>query len=136
MASANLPAMSNQTSSGWSDGGAGDRAWQGDVLSSIRWGPQPTLARVTEGMVVVVEDNVRAGGVGDAVARDLSDAGIDRPVRTYGVPGRFLDHGSRAEVLAEAGLTAADVAREVVGQVARLDESVASGDATEDQLRK
>src|SRR6478735_2309139 len=71
-------------------------------------------------LVVVVEDNVRAGGVGDAVARSLNDAGVTTPLRTYGVPGRFLAHGSRAEVLAEAGLTAPDVARDVVAHVARL----------------
>ena len=68
-------------------------------------------------LVVVVEDNVRAGGVGDAVARRLADAGVHTPVRGFGVPERFLAHGTRAEVLTAAGLTAADVAREVIAAV-------------------
>ena len=72
-------------------------------------------------LVVVVEDNVRAGGVGDGVARAMQDASVTVPVRTYGVPGRFLEHGSRAEVLADAGLTAPDIAREVIGTIAALD---------------
>ena len=40
------------------------------------------------------------------------------PLRDIGVPQRFHDHGERAEVLAEAGLTAQDVARKVTEWVA------------------
>ncbi|MFF4750372.1 1-deoxy-D-xylulose-5-phosphate synthase [Streptomyces sp. NPDC002514] len=72
-------------------------------------------------VVVTVEDNSRVGGVGSAVAQALRDAGVDVPLRDFGIPPRFLDHASRAEVLAEIGLTAPDVARQVTGVVARLD---------------
>ena len=37
-----------------------------------------------------------------------------------GVPQRFLDHASRAEVLGEVGLTDQNVARQVTGWVAAL----------------
>jgi 1-deoxy-D-xylulose-5-phosphate synthase len=43
------------------------------------------------------------------------------PLRDFGIPPRFLDHASRAEVLAEIGLTAPDIARQVTGLVAKLD---------------
>ncbi|MGW9440968.1 1-deoxy-D-xylulose-5-phosphate synthase [Streptomyces sp. NPDC055607] len=72
-------------------------------------------------VVVTVEDNSRVGGVGSAVAQALRDAGVDVPLRDFGIPPRFLDHASRAEVLAEIGLTAPDVARQVTGLVSRLD---------------
>ncbi|NJQ01071.1 1-deoxy-D-xylulose-5-phosphate synthase [Streptomyces sp. PLAI1-29] len=72
-------------------------------------------------VVVTVEDNGRAGGVGSAVAQALRDAGVDVPLRDYGIPQRFLDHASRKEVLAEIGLTAPDIARQVTGLVAKLD---------------
>ncbi|WP_310718067.1 1-deoxy-D-xylulose-5-phosphate synthase [Streptomyces lydicus] len=72
-------------------------------------------------VVITVEDNSRAGGVGSAVAQSLRDAGVDLPLRDFGIPERFLDHASRAEVMAEIGLTAPDIARQVTGLVAKID---------------
>ncbi|EXU64415.1 1-deoxy-D-xylulose-5-phosphate synthase [Streptomyces sp. PRh5] len=71
-------------------------------------------------VVVTVEDNSRVGGVGSAVAQALRDSGVDMPVRDFGIPPRFLDHASRKEVMAEIGLTAPDIARQVTGLVARI----------------
>lgn len=72
-------------------------------------------------VVVTVEDNCRSGGVGSAVAQALRDANVDVPLRDFGIPERFLDHGSRADVMADIGLTAPDIARQVTGLVAKLD---------------
>ncbi|WKX73073.1 1-deoxy-D-xylulose-5-phosphate synthase [Streptomyces sp. XD-27] len=72
-------------------------------------------------VVVTVEDNSRVGGVGSAVSQALRDAGVDVPLRDFGIPPRFLDHASRKEVMAEIGLTAPDIARQVTGLVARID---------------
>jgi 1-deoxy-D-xylulose-5-phosphate synthase len=72
-------------------------------------------------LVVTVEDNSRVSGVGARVSQALRAAGVDVPTRDLGIPPAFLEHGSRAEVLAEAGLTAQDVAREVVELVAGLE---------------
>jgi 1-deoxy-D-xylulose-5-phosphate synthase len=71
-------------------------------------------------LVVTVEDNGRAGGFGDAVARLLRDAGADTPVRTFGLPQEFLGHGKREEILADAGLVPQHLAREITEAVARL----------------
>ncbi|MGP4000308.1 1-deoxy-D-xylulose-5-phosphate synthase [Streptomyces sp. 8N706] len=71
-------------------------------------------------VVVTVEDNSRVGGVGSAIAQALRDAGVDVPLRDFGIPARFLDHASRKEVMAEIGLTAPDIARQVTGLVAKL----------------
>ncbi|MFJ5233901.1 1-deoxy-D-xylulose-5-phosphate synthase [Kitasatospora sp. NPDC088391] len=61
-------------------------------------------------LVVTVEDNGRAGGVGSAIAQALRDADVDVPLRDFGIPQEFLDHASRAEILEEIGLTAPVVA--------------------------
>ncbi|MFE2417639.1 1-deoxy-D-xylulose-5-phosphate synthase [Streptomyces hokutonensis] len=72
-------------------------------------------------VVVTVEDNSRVGGVGSSIAQALRDAGVDVPLRDFGIPPRFLDHASRAEVMTEIGLTAPDIGRQVTGLVSKLD---------------
>jgi len=69
-------------------------------------------------LVVTVEDNGRAGGFGDAVARLLRDHDVDVPVKTFGLPQEFLAHGTRDEVLADAGLTPQNLARQITEAVA------------------
>ena len=68
-------------------------------------------------MVVVVEDGMRAGGVGSAVRDLLGASGTDTPVRTFGVPERFLDHGKRADILTECGLTPQDISRSIIEDI-------------------
>ncbi|MFI1963076.1 1-deoxy-D-xylulose-5-phosphate synthase [Streptomyces pathocidini] len=69
-------------------------------------------------LVAVVEDNSRTGGVGSAVAQALRDADVDVPLRDFGIPARFLDHGKRAEVLADIGLTPAEIAGRISASLA------------------
>lgn len=71
-------------------------------------------------LVVTVEDGGRSGGLGSLVTRALQDADSDVPVRTMGLPQQFFEHGTRGQVLADAGLTEQDVARRVVEWAARL----------------
>ncbi|MEU5821326.1 1-deoxy-D-xylulose-5-phosphate synthase [Streptomyces sp. KhCrAH-43] len=78
-------------------------------------------------VVVTVEDNSRAGGVGSAISQALRDADVDVPLRDFGIPPVFLDHASRKEVMAEIGLTAPDIARQVTGLVAKLDGRYSTG---------
>jgi 1-deoxy-D-xylulose-5-phosphate synthase len=72
-------------------------------------------------LVVTVEDGLLAGGVGSALALAMRAAGVDTPLRDHGIPSRFLEHGTRAEVLTAIGLTAQDVSRSVVETIAGLD---------------
>ena len=71
-------------------------------------------------LVVTVEDGVR-GGVGDALARALRDVQVPTPVRDLAVPPDWHPHGTRAQILADLGLTAQDVARDVIEAVSRLE---------------
>jgi 1-deoxy-D-xylulose-5-phosphate synthase len=70
-------------------------------------------------LVAVVEDNGRAGGFGDAVARLLRDHDVDVPVKTFGLPQEFLAHGQREEILERAGLSPQHLARQLTEAVAR-----------------
>ena len=71
-------------------------------------------------LVVTVEDNGRVGGVGATVAQALRDAGVDVPLRDFGIPQEFLDHASRNEILEQIGLTGPAIAERVAGVVAKV----------------
>jgi 1-deoxy-D-xylulose-5-phosphate synthase len=83
---------------------------------------------VAHKVVVTLEDNGVAGGVGSAVAASLRRNEIDVPCRDVGLPQQFFDHASRGEVLADAGLTDQDVARRITGWVAALSRDDAGRD--------
>jgi 1-deoxy-D-xylulose-5-phosphate synthase len=74
-------------------------------------------------LVVVVEDGIRTGGVGGAVAQRLRDAGVPTPVHEIGVEPGWHPHGSRGEILADMGLTGQDLAHQVTGWISQLDAS-------------
>ncbi len=81
----------------------------------------PALPRLAAAhrVVAVVEDNGRAGGVGCAVAQALRDADVDVPLRDFGIPAAFLPHAKRSEVLADLGLTPAEIAARVADTLIR-----------------
>jgi 1-deoxy-D-xylulose-5-phosphate synthase len=81
------------------------------------------LARAHK-LVVTLEDNGVAGGIGSAVSASLRRAEIDVPCRDVGVPQEFQEHASRSEILMSIGLTDQDIARQVTGWVAALGSSV------------
>ncbi len=98
----------------------------------------PALSALAAGhrLVVVVEDGGCVGGVGDSVARLLRDDGIHSPLRTFGVPQRFLGHAKRGRLLDEVGLSAQRIAQEIVEWVARQQEAESETEVTDNQLRE
>jgi 1-deoxy-D-xylulose-5-phosphate synthase len=63
----------------------------------------------THGMLVTVEDNAIAGGAGSAVAELLATQNIQVDILHLGLPDVFLEHASREQLLAEAGIDAAGI---------------------------
>ena len=58
----------------------------------------------THRAVVTVEENVVAGGAGSAIDECLATNGHTLPILNLGIPDRFIEHGSREDCLALAGL--------------------------------
>ncbi len=96
----------------------------GATVADPRWvkpvAPDVVALAARHRIVVTVEDNVRVGGAGSAIAQALRDAGVDTPLRDLGIPARFLEHAKRAEALAEIGLTPQGIVDQVVGALAPL----------------
>ena len=68
-------------------------------------------------LVVSIEDGIRVGGIGTRIRQDLRAAGVDTALTELGLPDEFLEHGMRAEILEEVGLTPQRIARDLVAQV-------------------
>jgi 1-deoxy-D-xylulose-5-phosphate synthase len=76
-------------------------------------------------LVVVLEDGLVSGGIGSAVSQHLISANISTPVHPVGIPLEFIPHSKRAEIFADLGITAENLARRLsvwrsVDQAGRL----------------
>jgi 1-deoxy-D-xylulose-5-phosphate synthase len=63
----------------------------------------------THDVFVTVEENVLAGGAGEAVNRFLQSQKILMPVLNLGLPDYFVEQGTREECLTECGLDASGI---------------------------
>ena len=93
----------------------------GATVVDPRW-VVPVAASLTElaaahRLVITIEDGIRVGGIGTRIRQVLREAGVDTAVDELGLPDEFIDHASRDQILADAGLTAAKIAQDVVAQV-------------------
>jgi 1-deoxy-D-xylulose-5-phosphate synthase len=68
-------------------------------------------------LVISLEDGVRVAGIGTRIRQDLRSAGVDTAVDELGLPDEFIEHATREEILEDAGLTSAAIARDVIAQV-------------------
>jgi transketolase len=69
----------------------------------------PLLAAA--GPVLVAEEHIRPGGLGEALARLMLEAGVAAPFRALAIPAAFPERClDRGELLAAAGLDAAGIA--------------------------
>ncbi|WP_035718822.1 1-deoxy-D-xylulose-5-phosphate synthase [Gordonia shandongensis] len=85
-----------------------DPRWVLPVPASV------TTTAADHRLVMTLEDGGVQGGVGAAVARAIADDDIGVPVLQRGIPQRFVEHASRESLLAQFGLTAPELAGEIV----------------------
>jgi len=63
----------------------------------------------SHGTLVTLEDNALMGGAGSAVGECLAAHRVLIPLLNLGIPDHYIEHGSREECLAAAGLDAASI---------------------------
>ncbi|PID68090.1 MAG: 1-deoxy-D-xylulose-5-phosphate synthase [Flavobacteriia bacterium] len=69
--------------------------------------------------IVTVEDGVKSGGFGSAVLEYALAGGYDKTgIDIFGIPDQFMDHGTTAEIKAEAGLDEANLERFLASLIA------------------
>ena len=63
--------------------------------------------------IIIVEDGVLRGGVGEAVVKCLSENGYRGEVRTLGIEDKFIEHGTPAELYSICGFDAEGIKRNI-----------------------
>ena len=71
--------------------------------------------------LVTLEENTVAGGAGSAVNEYLASQGMTVNTLNLGLPDRFVEHGSREQLLAECGLDAAGIEASIRARLAAFD---------------
>jgi 1-deoxy-D-xylulose-5-phosphate synthase len=66
-------------------------------------------------LVVVLEDGLVSGGIGNAVSAHLASVNISTPVHAIGIPLEFIPHSTRSEIFNDLGITSANLARKLAG---------------------
>ncbi|MGL6235674.1 MAG: 1-deoxy-D-xylulose-5-phosphate synthase [Segniliparus sp.] len=89
--------------------------------------PESVLELAAEHAVVVtLEDSGERGGVGSTLSQTLRARDVDVPCRDIALPQRFYAHGTRAQVLEEAGITVDALVDKVSGWAEKYTGSRAS----------
>ena len=89
---------------------------------------QEVVARAVRecGFVITVEEGTLLGGFGSAVLEAAADQGLDTSrIRRLGIPDQFIEHGERAELLADLQLDAPGIAHACRDMAQRVDQSPA-----------
>ncbi|MDY5364167.1 1-deoxy-D-xylulose-5-phosphate synthase [Mitsuokella jalaludinii] len=77
----------------------------------------------TKRLLITAEENVLAGGFGSAVAEYLADHGIEVPLLRFGIPDRFIEQGTRRELLSLCGLQPDEMAERIRERLSQMDEN-------------
>ena len=71
-------------------------------------------------LLVTVDENVIAGGAGSAVNEVLAARGIVQSITNIGLPDRLLQHGSREDMLTDAGLTSEGIEASIRAYIKKI----------------
>ena len=84
-----------------------------DVRSCAPLDPAMIAAAATHELVVTVEDGVRDGGIGLAIADRVWQAAPGTRVVSLGLPCRFIAHGEAPQIITQLGLDADGIERTI-----------------------
>jgi len=91
----------------------GVRAEVLDPVWALPVADELVAALAGRGLVVTIEDGVDTGGIGQALAVKLADAGSAARVIRCAIPAAYIPQGSRSELLAGLGLTVPQITARV-----------------------
>lgn len=72
------------------------------------------------GLLVTIEENAISGGAGSSITELLMQEAVIKPVLNLGLPDRWVDQGSPAQLLHECGLDAEGIEASIKAYLAKL----------------
>lgn len=76
----------------------------------------------THDVLVTIEENVIPGGAGMGVVEVLNEHLVSIPTLTLGLPDRFIEQGTREEVLTDAGLDAPGIRASIEAYLKKIEQ--------------
>lgn len=71
----------------------------------------------THSLIVTLEENVAAGGYGEAIAAFMKRENLDNALYTVAIPDRFIEHGSVDQLRQEIGMDAPAIVKGILERV-------------------
>ncbi|PIE34494.1 MAG: 1-deoxy-D-xylulose-5-phosphate synthase [Ilumatobacter coccineus] len=90
------------------DDGIATTVW--DVRSCAPLDPEMVADAARFSAVITVEDGIRDGGIGMAIADHITKIDPTTRIEVLGIPTRFIPHGDPAQIFADLGLDARSIA--------------------------
>jgi 1-deoxy-D-xylulose-5-phosphate synthase len=81
-------------------------------------------------LVAVVEENSLIGGFGSGVLEVAAELGVGTPIVRYGLPDKFVTHGSMKRLLADCGLDANGIAFSINKKLDEIDSNANRGNGS------
>lgn len=97
----------------------------GATVCDMRWVKpidEELITRLAQShqLLVTLEENSIAGGVGSAVGEYISRQGLQVSLMQLGLPDEFIDHGKREKILSSIGLDAKGITQSIHTRMALL----------------
>lgn len=71
-----------------------------------------TKLAASHSAIITLEDGAIMGGAGSGISEMLSEEGIFTPIKHFGIPDYYPEHGEREEILEDFGLTPKEIIAE------------------------
>lgn len=68
-------------------------------------------------LTVIIEEGIVAGGCGSALLEAANEAGVGHQALLFGIPDRFIPHGTRAELLKSLNLTGKKIGNRILARL-------------------
>ncbi len=83
-----------------------------------------TEEALTHNVIITIEDGTITGGAGSAIQECLNQANIFKPIKFFGIPDQFIEHGERSDLLKMLRLSSPEFEEDILKFVNEISRSI------------